>query len=114
MGGTEQLMTQVQMERTFERHSPRLADDKGPGMMTNPNVLNRVSWVGRMAFYRQGQQSSPAFVREPLLSSQEISVLSFVQDGDSSVNVLVSVYKRLPKSHPRIYREPIGECYESR
>ena len=91
MGGTEQLITQVQTERADERHSPRLAGDKGPGTMTNPNVLNRVSWVGRMAFYRQGQQSSPAFAREPLLPSHAISVLSFVRNRYSTVNVQVSV-----------------------
>jgi len=95
MGGTERLMTQVQRERAFERHSPRLAGDKGPGVMTNPNVPNRVSWVGRMAFYRQGQLGSPAFVREPLLPSQEMSVLPFLQDGDSSVKVQ-SQYTSVP------------------
>lgn len=63
-----------------------------------------------MAFCSQGQLGSPAFACEPLLPSQEMSVLPFVPDGDSSINVLVSVYKRsqtfsFPKSGTRIRGE---------
>jgi hypothetical protein len=94
MGGTERLSAQAQMERAYERHSPRLAHDKGHGAMTNPKVPNRVSWAGRMAFCSQGQQGSPAFACEPLLPSQERSVLSIVGNRYSSVHLQVSVYKR--------------------